>query len=86
MFTFQYVLRNLFYFSSDQLLKKPDRVEEADAEKHKEKAKKPEKPNKEERPMGNHEYKRRQNIENKEDRGRKLVASVVFFYQTCHSL
>ncbi|XP_060935086.1 regulator of nonsense transcripts 3B [Limanda limanda] len=54
-----------------KLLKKPDRGEDADAEKQKEKAKKPEKPNKEERPMGNHEYKRRQNIENKEDRARK---------------
>ncbi|XP_019937884.2 regulator of nonsense transcripts 3B [Paralichthys olivaceus] len=54
-----------------KLLKKPDRGEEADAEKHKEKGKKPEKPSKDDRPMGSHEYKRRQNIDNKEDRGRK---------------
>nr|XP_046263052.1 regulator of nonsense transcripts 3B [Scatophagus argus] len=55
-----------------KLLKKPDRSEDADFEKPKEKAKKPEKPNKEDRSMGSADHKRRQNIENKEDRGRKM--------------
>lgn len=54
-----------------QLLKKPDRCEEDDSEKPKEKAKKPEKPHKEDRSMGSADHKRRQNIENKEARGRK---------------
>ncbi|XP_047441928.1 regulator of nonsense transcripts 3B [Mugil cephalus] len=54
-----------------KLLKKPDRSEEADSEKPKEKPKKPEKPNKEDRSMGGADHKRRHNIENKEDRGRK---------------
>ncbi|XP_073343429.1 regulator of nonsense transcripts 3B [Pagrus major] len=54
-----------------KLLKKPDRGEDADSEKPKDKAKKPEKPVKEDRSMGSSDHKRRQNIENKEDRGRK---------------
>lgn len=54
-----------------QLLKKPDRGEEVDSEKLKEKAKKPEKPNKDDRPAAGADQKRRQNIEHKEDRGRK---------------
>ncbi|XP_070769284.1 regulator of nonsense transcripts 3B [Enoplosus armatus] len=54
-----------------KLLKKPDRGNDADSEKPKEKAKKPEKPNKEDRSMGSADHKRRQNIEIKEDRGRK---------------
>lgn len=55
-----------------KLLKKPDRGgDDADSEKPKEKAKKPERPNKEDRSMGSADHKRRQNIENKEDRGRK---------------
>ncbi|XP_070693243.1 regulator of nonsense transcripts 3B [Pempheris klunzingeri] len=54
-----------------KLLKKPDRSDDADSDKPKEKAKKPEKPNKEDRPMGSADHKRRQNTENKEDRGRK---------------
>lgn len=54
-----------------QLLKKPDRGgDDADSEKPKEKAKKPERPNKEDRSMGSADHKRRQNID-KEDRGRK---------------
>ncbi|XP_069550337.1 regulator of nonsense transcripts 3B [Brachyistius frenatus] len=54
-----------------KLLKKPDRGDDADSEKPKEKPKKPEKPNKEDRSAGNADHKRRLNIENKEDRGRK---------------
>ncbi|XP_018549751.1 regulator of nonsense transcripts 3B [Lates calcarifer] len=54
-----------------KLLKKPDRGDDADSEKPKEKAKKTEKPSKEDRSMGSADHKRRQNIENKEDRGRK---------------
>ncbi|XP_010793255.1 regulator of nonsense transcripts 3B isoform X1 [Notothenia coriiceps] len=54
-----------------KLLKKPDRAEDADSEKPKEKTKKPERPNKEDRPMGGADHKRRQHIDNKEDRGRK---------------
>lgn len=54
-----------------KLLKKPDRGDEADSEKPKEKTKKPEKPNKEDRSVGSADHKRRQNIENKEERGRK---------------
>ncbi|XP_026187050.1 regulator of nonsense transcripts 3B [Mastacembelus armatus] len=55
-----------------KLLKKPDRGDDGDSEKPKEKAKKPEKPNKEDRSMGSVEHKRRQNIEHKEDRGKKV--------------
>ncbi|KAK2848906.1 hypothetical protein Q5P01_008740 [Channa striata] len=55
-----------------KLLKKPDRSDDADSEKPKEKAKKPERPNKEERSTGSADHKRRQNIENKDDRGRKV--------------
>ncbi|XP_039976707.1 regulator of nonsense transcripts 3B [Xiphias gladius] len=55
-----------------KLLKKPDRSDDADPEKPKEKAKKPEKPSKEDRSMGTADHKRRHNIENKEDRGRKV--------------
>lgn len=54
-----------------KLLKKPDRGEDGDLEKPKEKAKKPERPNKEDRSMGGADHKRRQHIDNKEDRGRK---------------
>ncbi|XP_022070015.1 regulator of nonsense transcripts 3B [Acanthochromis polyacanthus] len=54
-----------------KLLKKPDRSDEVDSEKPKEKPKRAEKPNKEERSMGSADHKRRHNIENKEDRGRK---------------
>ncbi|AWP11838.1 putative regulator of nonsense transcripts 3B [Scophthalmus maximus] len=54
-----------------KLLKKPDRGDDADAEKPKERAKKPERQSKEDRPMGTGDHRRRQNIENKEDRGRK---------------
>ncbi|KAM3612524.1 uncharacterized protein V6R79_009825 [Siganus canaliculatus] len=55
-----------------KLLKKPERGDDADPEKPKEKSKKPDKPNKEDRSMGNTDHKRRHNIENKEDRARKL--------------
>lgn len=34
--------------------------------------------------MGSADHKRRQNIENKEDRGRKLVASVIYFSFLTH--
>lgn len=55
-----------------KLLKKPDRGEDADSEKPKEKAKKPDKANKEDRSMGSADLKKRHhNIENKEDRGKK---------------
>ncbi|XP_020501086.2 regulator of nonsense transcripts 3B [Labrus bergylta] len=54
-----------------KLLKKPDRGDDADSEKPKEKAKKPEKPNKEDKFTGSADHKRRQHMENKEDRGRK---------------
>ncbi|CAJ1058906.1 regulator of nonsense transcripts 3B [Xyrichtys novacula] len=54
-----------------KLLKKPDRGDEADSEKPKEKAKKPEKPIKEDKFMGSSDHKRRHNSENKEERGRK---------------
>lgn len=54
-----------------KLLKKPDRSDDADSDKSKEKAKKPDRPNKEDRSMGGGDHKRRQHIENKEDRGRK---------------
>uniref|UniRef100_A0A7N6BL83 UPF3 domain-containing protein n=1 Tax=Anabas testudineus TaxID=64144 RepID=A0A7N6BL83_ANATE len=55
-----------------KLLKKPDRGDDGDSEKPKEKAKKPERPNKDDRSSGSADHKRRQNIENKEDRGRKV--------------
>ncbi|XP_063341953.1 regulator of nonsense transcripts 3B [Pelmatolapia mariae] len=54
-----------------KLLKKPERGDEGNPEKPKEKSKKPEKPNKEDRSLGGSDHKRRQNIEHKEDRGRK---------------
>lgn len=54
-----------------KLLKKPDRCDEGDSEKPKERAKKPERPNKEERAMGSGDHRKRQHIDNKEDRGRK---------------
>lgn len=60
-----------------QLLKKPERGDDADSEKPKEKAKKPEKLNKEDRSMASADQKRRHNMENKEDRARK---SVTFSY------
>ncbi|XP_041845544.1 regulator of nonsense transcripts 3B isoform X2 [Melanotaenia boesemani] len=53
-----------------KLLKKPDRCNEPDSDKPKDKPKKPEKLNKEERSLESSEHKRR-HIENKEDRGRK---------------
>ncbi|XP_068596366.1 regulator of nonsense transcripts 3B [Brachionichthys hirsutus] len=55
-----------------KLLKKPERGGDTDSEKTKEKTKKPEKPTKEDRSMVSGEYKRRQNADNKEDRGRKV--------------
>lgn len=61
-----------------QLLKKPDRCDEGDSEKPKERVKKPERPNKEERAMGSGDHRKRQHIDNKEDRGRKLVTQVIF--------
>ncbi|KAF7665890.1 hypothetical protein LDENG_00129990 [Lucifuga dentata] len=54
-----------------KLLKKPDKGDEGDSEKPKEKAKKPEKPKKDDRAVGSGDLKKRQNVENKEDRGRK---------------
>ncbi|XP_056295307.1 regulator of nonsense transcripts 3B [Pseudoliparis swirei] len=54
-----------------KLLKKPDRSDDCDSEKSKEKAKKPDRPNKDDRSMGVADHKRRPHIENKEDRGRK---------------
>ncbi|KAM4555804.1 regulator of nonsense transcripts 3B [Odontesthes bonariensis] len=54
-----------------KLLKKPERCDDADSEKPKDKPKKPEKPNKEDRSLGSAEQKRRPNMENREDRGRK---------------
>lgn len=54
-----------------KLLKKPERRDEGEPEKPKEKSKKPEKPNREDRSLGGSDHKRRQNIEHKEDRGRK---------------
>lgn len=52
-----------------KLLKKPERGEEADSEKPKEKLKKPEKLHKDDRPSVDH--RRRHNIDSKEDRVRK---------------
>lgn len=46
------------------------------SDKPKEKPKKPDKPNKEDRSVGG-DQKRRQNFESREDRGKKLVASVI---------
>lgn len=60
-------------FSFVQLLKKPERSEENESENPKEKAKKPEKLTKEDRLAGSGDHKRRQNIEYKEDRGRRSV-------------
>lgn len=54
-----------------KLLKKPERTDDDDYEKSKEKMKKPDKPNKEERPVGSAEARRRQNNDHKEERGRK---------------
>ncbi|XP_029368321.1 regulator of nonsense transcripts 3B [Echeneis naucrates] len=54
-----------------KLLKKPDRSDDTDPEKPKDKSKKPEKSSKEDRMMGSTDHRRRHNIENKEDRGRK---------------
>lgn len=53
-----------------KLLKKPEKCDDGDSEKPKDKSKKPERLNKEERFLGNSEHKRR-HIEIKEDRGRK---------------
>lgn len=65
---------DLFCESSiEQLLKKPEISEENDGENPKEKAKKPEKLTKEDRAAGSGDHKRRQNIDHKEDRGRKSV-------------
>ncbi|XP_041652830.1 regulator of nonsense transcripts 3B isoform X2 [Cheilinus undulatus] len=52
-----------------KLLKKPDRGDDDNTEKPKEKTKKPEKPNKEDKFAGSSDHKRRQHTENKEDRG-----------------
>ncbi|XP_056141789.1 regulator of nonsense transcripts 3B [Lampris incognitus] len=54
-----------------KLLKKPIRGDDADPEKPKEKPKRAEKSMKEDRILGSGESKRRQNVETKEDRGRK---------------
>ncbi|XP_061582340.1 regulator of nonsense transcripts 3B [Cololabis saira] len=54
-----------------KLLKKPDRCNDEDTEKPKDKPKKPERSNKEDRPLGSADLKRRQNTDNKEDRGKK---------------
>lgn len=62
-------------FSFVQLLKKPERSDDNESENPKEKAKKAEKLTKEDRLTGSSDHKRRQNIEHKEDRGRKSVAS-----------
>uniref|UniRef100_A0AAV2MK77 UPF3 domain-containing protein n=1 Tax=Knipowitschia caucasica TaxID=637954 RepID=A0AAV2MK77_KNICA len=51
-----------------KLLKKPDRSEDGDMEHFKEKMKKP---NKEDRPVGHGDHKRRQTHEHKDDRSRK---------------
>ncbi|CAG5989511.1 regulator of nonsense transcripts 3B [Menidia menidia] len=54
-----------------KLLKKPDRSDDGDSEKPYSRPKKPERPNKEDRSVGNAEQRRRPNLESKEDRGRK---------------
>ncbi|KAM4586959.1 regulator of nonsense transcripts 3B [Fundulus diaphanus] len=54
-----------------KLLKKPDKSDDGESEKPKEKFKKPEKPHREDRPPGSADHRRRQNLENKEDRERK---------------
>lgn len=70
-----------------QLLKKPDRSDDNESEIPKEKAKKPEKPTKEDRSVGSGDHKRRQNIDHKEDRGRKSVTHrfvyVCFLCSSC---
>ncbi|KAM9850289.1 regulator of nonsense transcripts 3B [Aulostomus maculatus] len=54
-----------------KLLKKPDRGDEADTEKSKERSKKTERLNKEDRSAGSADQKRRHNTEHKEERGKK---------------
>jgi len=54
-----------------QLLRKPDRGEEADIEKPKDKPKRPERPMKDDKVMGSVDLKKRPIIDNKEDRVRK---------------
>lgn len=58
-------------------MKKPERCDDGDSENPKEKIKKPDWPNKDDRAVGGADHKKRQHIENKEDRGRKLVAQVI---------
>ncbi|XP_029917689.1 regulator of nonsense transcripts 3B [Myripristis murdjan] len=55
-----------------KLLRKPDRGDDADSEKPKEKAKKPEKPIKDDRAPGSADLKKRQSSDSKEERGRKV--------------
>nr|XP_040029257.1 regulator of nonsense transcripts 3B [Gasterosteus aculeatus aculeatus]XP_040029258.1 regulator of nonsense transcripts 3B [Gasterosteus aculeatus aculeatus] len=55
-----------------KLLKKPERCDDGDSENPKEKIKKPDWPNKDDRAVGGADHKKRQHIENKEDRGRKV--------------
>uniref|UniRef100_A0A8C6STD1 UPF3B regulator of nonsense mediated mRNA decay n=1 Tax=Neogobius melanostomus TaxID=47308 RepID=A0A8C6STD1_9GOBI len=54
-----------------KLLKKPERTDDGDYEKSKERIKKTEKTNKEDRPVGSADQKRRPNNDQKEDRGKK---------------
>lgn len=60
-----------------QLLKKPERSEDNESENPKERSKKPEKP------AGIGDHKRRQNIDHKEDRGRKLVTYYLIWGHVC---
>ncbi|XP_072292270.1 regulator of nonsense transcripts 3B isoform X2 [Eucyclogobius newberryi] len=54
-----------------KLLKKPERSDDGDSEKTKEKFKKPEKLNKDDRPVGITDHKRRHTNDYKDDRGRR---------------
>ncbi|CAL8263778.1 unnamed protein product [Lota lota] len=55
-----------------KLLRKPDRGDEIDTEKPKDKPKRQERPMKDDKVMGSVDLKKRVNIENKEDRARKV--------------
>ncbi|KAJ0049807.1 hypothetical protein NL108_003575, partial [Boleophthalmus pectinirostris] len=57
--------------TGQKLLKKPERSDDGESEKSREKLKKPERPNKEDRPVVIADQKRRQTHDHKEDRGRK---------------
>lgn len=76
---FQICNNQLLFCLHVQLLKKPDRSDNAESEKPKEKAKKPEKPLKEDRSLGGSDQKRR-NFENKEDREKKSVSYFLLSY------